>query len=633
MSFIAGVMSPTGDSKKLCREMLGAFRRPASAGKMHSPSMEVALGVCLSRDLPEDVFDRQPLANHRYLLVGDVRIDNRSELAARLGFEQFQAREMADSELFLAAWSVWQKECVRRVIGGFAVAVWDVEERELTLVRDHCGERPLHYAQYGNKFMFASMPRALRCIPGFDCGLNEDYLLRYLTTGPGSGLQTAFNGIYLLGPGHLLVFKEQIKTERYWHPMDAPTIRLGSDDDYVEALLERFDAAVRARLRTVGKVGSHLSGGMDSSSVTATAARQMGDTRLTAFTAVPHSNFNDLNPTGRFGNEGPAAARVAGMYANIDHVFVEPSGADMVGVIRETGSYTDCPVYNPLNQMWLNGIMDEARQRGIRVVLHGSCGNATVSFGGLIGLAEMFGSGRWVELFKKVKKLRSGGYTSWRGAAMLALGHKLPVGLRKYLRPEMRSFDFAFSPAHPDRVREHGLAETAHNEFFEGNGGVANFRHRMLDFFDGGFVNGGVSAGWDISYRDPMQDKCVFEFCYGIPIEQYLVGGRSRSLVRRSMRGRLPAEVLSCTTRGLQAADWYLTMGGQRKQMNEELMLIRQSPIASRLLDLERLQTLLDTWPACGYEQSSISDSYHLALTRGLAAGNFIRHAEKAVHS
>ena len=124
------------------------------------------------------------------------------------------------------------------------------------------------------------------------------------------------------------------------------------------------------------------------------------------------------------------------------------------------------------------------------------------------------------------------------------------------------------------------------------------FAARWFDYYDGGFASGGASLGWDLSLRDPTHDKRVYDFCFAIPIEQYLAEGQTRSLVRRTMRDRLPRETLACTTRGLQAADWFLTMGARREQMSAEMKKIAQSPTAQRLLDVERLQRLLDTWPA-----------------------------------
>jgi asparagine synthase (glutamine-hydrolysing) len=137
-------------------------------------------------------------------------------------------------------------------------------------------------------------------------------------------------------------------------------------------------------------------------------------------------------------------------------------------------------------------------------------------------------------------------------------------------------------------------------------------------------ANGAAAAGWQVEQRDPTQDKRIFEFCFGIPIEQYLAGGQSRSLIRRAMQGRLPDSTLRRTTRGLQSADWYLTVGTARPQLSAELTRIERSPLARRILDTGRLRTLLDTWPSSGYHTSQVSDVWHLALTRGIAAGSFL---------
>lgn len=630
MTFIAGVLGQSVDPSNIFKSMLVRSGRSNSSWRSIHVSPQLSIGISLTSILPEDAFDQQPLSDQRYVLAGDIRIDNRAELCAKLNLSGIAARSMADSDIFLIAWAKWNRHMVQHVIGGFAVAVWDNQEHELYLLRDHCGERPLYYACSARIFAFASLPNSLRGIEGMDTGLNEDHLLHYLAMGPNASSTTYFNNIFLLPPGHLLKVRDgKPVCSRYWHPMDGPTVRLKSDEDYVEALRELFETAVQARLRTNSKVGSQLSGGLDSSSVTATASK-LYKSRLTAFTAVPHYSFRDLNPTGRFGNEGPAAASIAAKYPNIDHLLVESSRENLIQVMEKTGRHSCTPVFNPTNQLWMNAILDKAKEGGMNVVLQGACGNATISFGGLIGLSNLVQSGSWFELFRQTRQLRANGHISWRGAAYWSIGHSVPLGVRRIINREIRDFDLSLSPVHPERAIEQNLREKTFQQYFGSETSPEVFRRRMFDFYDAGFMNAAASQGWQISLRDPTQDKRIFEFCLSIPIEQYLVGGQSRSLVRRAMRDRLPPGILSCTTRGLQAADWYLTMGSQRAEMAAELSLIRQSPLARHLLDLERLQRLLDTWPASGYEQPSVSNAWHLALSRGLAAGNFIRHFETA---
>jgi asparagine synthase (glutamine-hydrolysing) len=187
------------------------------------------------------------------------------------------------------------------------------------------------------------------------------------------------------------------------------------------------------------------------------------------------------------------------------------------------------------------------------------------------------------------------------------------------------NFDFAFSPVNPKQAAEHDLKQKAWEEFYGADLSPEGFRRQMFDYYDPGFVNVSTTVAWQVELRDPTQDKRIFEYCFAIPVEQYLVGGQTRSLVRRAMRGYLPASTLARTERGLQSADWFMTMGARRKEMADELTRIRKSPVANRVLDLDRLQMLLDTWPEDGFERESVSDAWHLALSRGLSAGNFIR--------
>ncbi len=637
MSFIAGVLREAADPPALCSRILATAAGLAAPPFLNRESRihrDLAFGLICQSSLPEDSFDLQPWTDGHWSLVGDVRLDNRAELQRMLGVPAAEFAAISDSHLFLLCWKKWEESCLGRLCGGFAVAIWDHRDHSLHLLRDHSGERPIYYAETHTApdqgFAFASLPEALRLVPGVDGNLDEEFITNYLAMVPSNGAKTFFKGIHLLAPGHRLVYKAgETSIRQYWHPSDAPAIRYRKNEDYVEALLERFDLAVTARLRTTSRIGSQLSGGMDSSSVTATAARLLAPQELTAYTAIPQSAFNDLNPEGRFGNEGPAAALVAARYANIRHVLIEPSGRDLFQTLTKTSAMTNVPVFNPMNQMWLNGIFDDARARGISVILQGICGNATLSFGGLIGLSDLLRSGRWLTLVRQIRDLRAKGHSSWRGGAYWAIGSSLPMVLRRLLSPEIGHFNFAYSPVHPDRAAETNLKQRAFKEFFAADKSSADFRRKMFDYYDAGFLNAGVNLGWGISLRDPMQDKRIFEFCFATPIEQYLAEGQSRSMVRRAMRDRLPPEVLSCTTRGLQAADWYLTMGARLTQMQEELDAVRESPMAARVLDLDRLQVLLDTWPTSSFELPEVSDSWHLALMRGLAAGNFIRLHEK----
>jgi asparagine synthase (glutamine-hydrolysing) len=235
----------------------------------------------------------------------------------------------------------------------------------------------------------------------------------------------------------------------------------------------------------------------------------------------------------------------------------------------------------------------------------------------------MLRSGHWLKLLRLTRQLRAGGYTSWRGGASWATGWLVPQWLRRLYHPEMRGFSLSYTAVHPQLAAEYRLKEEALAQFYGVESSSESVR-RSLDFYDPGVNNGVAAAAWQVEQRDPTQDKRIFEFCLGIPIEQYLAGGQSRSLIRRAMQGRLPDSTLRRTTRGLQSADWYLTVAAARPQLSAELTRIERSPLACRVLDTARLRTLLDTWPSSGYHTAQVSDAWHLALTRGIAVGSFL---------
>lgn len=626
MRAIAGFWSPASSiSPRSCRAMLAAMS--GMPGTIQQPAPGVSLGSSDYRPSPisSSATLSHPSDSPEPCIVADLRIDNRDELVGELGLPL----TASDDEVLLYAWMRWNFTVVDHLIGGFAFACWDPRRQTFFLARDHGGERPLHFARslgpHGG-FAFASMPPGLCALPDIADRVNVEGVAHYLAALSPRGTGTFFEGVERLPPAHWMkVSPAGVEIRRYWHALDAKPIRYPRDSDYVDDFRERLDRAVRVRLVGAEGIASQLSGGLDSSSVTVTAARLLAaqGRRITSFTAVPVPGYDGSALFGRFGDEGPMAAEVAALYPNIDQVPVNVSGRDLLAASCRDMRLTGQPTFNPTNMLWIETILDAMRSRGLGVLLQGAGGNSTISFGGLIGLSDLLRRGQWLKLFRLTRDLRAGGYTSWRGAASWATGWLVPQWLRRIYHPDMHAFSLSYTAVHPQLAAEYRLKEKALSEFYGVERSTESVR-RSLDYYDPGVSNGAAAAGWQIEQRDPTQDKRIFEFCLGIPIEQYLVGAQSRSLIRRAMQGRLPDSTLRRTTRGLQSADWYLTVGGARPQLSAELTRIERSPLARRVLDTARLRTLLDTWPGSGYHTSPVSDVWHLALTRGIAAGSFL---------
>ncbi len=195
----------------------------------------------------------------------------------------------------------------------------------------------------------------------------------------------------------------QVRTRRY-HRFD-PNHRIvfKNDDDYVEAAREMLDKAVACRLRSAGGIASHLSSGLDSSTVAATAARLLGTQgkRLTAFTSVPREGFDEPGSQGPARDEGPAAAALAAKFSNIDHILFRPGNRTPVDGLREKVERFDRAPLNSCNHVWIDGIHADAARRGARVLPTGQMGNMTISYDGRPRLASLLRWGPWEAVLGK----------------------------------------------------------------------------------------------------------------------------------------------------------------------------------------------------------------------------------------
>ena len=150
----------------------------------------------------------------------------------------------------------------------------------------------------------------------------------------------------------------------------------------------------------------------------------------------------------------------------------------------------------------------------------------------------------------------------------------------------------------------------------------ASLRHVDLGNYYKGFL-----GGWGVDHHGPTLDLRLIEFCLNIPTEQFIAGGRPRSLARRALADRVPEAVLAEPRRGLQAADWYEAVTAGRQELAEWIARFEDCAPAVIALDLTRLRRLVENWPAGDWENEEVRYSYRAALLRGLSVGHFLHRA------
>ncbi len=233
-------------------------------------------------------------SSERYWITWDGRLDNRAELASLIQLDSERARQMTDADYVLAAYTKWQDECVHHLLGDWAVVIWDSKERRLFCAKDPLGWRQLYYAEHDCLLFVGSEPQQLFAGGVVERVANLDAMLRMLGNAlqePGS---TFYEGVSELPGAQTVSFTAdgQRASTTYWIPPADQHNRHRDAEDYVDEFEHLMVFATEARLRSNRPVASFVSGGLDSSYVTAVAARI--DPQVQAFTLfAPDTEYLD----------------------------------------------------------------------------------------------------------------------------------------------------------------------------------------------------------------------------------------------------------------------------------------------------------------------------------------------------
>jgi asparagine synthase (glutamine-hydrolysing) len=221
-------------------------------------------------------------------VVGHVRLDGREELRDALGAAGVAtARDASDSDLILSAWTAWRESATERLRGDFSFALWDPARRVLFCARDALGVRPLYWAEFGDCFVCSNELEAILAHSRATRALHNPAIVSFLANGFNADLTTtSFADVRRLAPAHQLCVSVDGGAgtpRRYWDFPVPPPLRFTRDEEYVERFRAILGDAVRDRLRE-NSAAILLSGGLDSTSISATARRVAPNVALHAWT-------------------------------------------------------------------------------------------------------------------------------------------------------------------------------------------------------------------------------------------------------------------------------------------------------------------------------------------------------------
>ena len=337
-----------------------------------------AMAHLMMRITREDSSDAQPLTRGALSLVADVRLDNREDLAQALTIDAGALAAMSDSALLFEAYGRWGADCVDRLVGDFAFAVWDGASKTLTLARDHMGQRHIFYHQGDGFFSFASEIKGLWALPEVPRVLLEESLARHFlfedNQDPGA---TLFEGIRGVAGGRIatLAADGSLSTRCYWEPHADP-IHVGRDEAYyVETYRKVLAEAVACRLRrTIAPAGLMMGAGFDSGGICAVAGAVLaakGQKLVTVSSVMPESYQGTIRDV------RPWAETFRRHMPHLDLRYVTLEGLDTLTFMED--GFLGCDNRHGAMHYGARAILQEVRRAGARVVMDGHGGNYTLN--------------------------------------------------------------------------------------------------------------------------------------------------------------------------------------------------------------------------------------------------------------
>ena len=283
MCGITGVLHFNGEpvSPVILRRMTDAVAHRGPDGEGHFIDGPAGLGHRRLSIIDLSPAGRQPMAtpDGRYTITYNGEVYNFQELRVELESLGRRFHSRTDSEVVLKAYAEWGEQALLRFNGMFAFAIWDSFKQELVLARDRFGIKPLYYAVCGDKVLFGSEIKAIIANPAYRTAPDFEGLVEYFTFQNFFTDRTLFKDVRLLPAGTFLKISAdpaRVGTpQRYWDFSFIEPEAPRAEEEYYEELDHLFQRAVSRQLVSDVDIGAYLSGGMDSGSVTAFAAKQL----------------------------------------------------------------------------------------------------------------------------------------------------------------------------------------------------------------------------------------------------------------------------------------------------------------------------------------------------------------------
>jgi asparagine synthase (glutamine-hydrolysing) len=470
-------------------------------------------------------------------LTWDGRLDNRDELIGLLDLDP--KTTPADVEIALASYGHWNTSCFGRLVGDWALAIWDPLEQAVLLAKDLVGTRHLFYSLETKRATWSTVLDPLVLLSERPLQLSEEFIAGYLSTFPATHL-TPYVGIFSVPACTFVrIERRRISSQEYWHFDPSHRIAYQADTDYEQHFRQAFSEAVRRRLRTSSPVVAELSGGMDSSSIVCVADQLLADQNPEAPRLDTLSCYDDDEPNW---DERPYFSLVEQKRGRTGYrINVGDTDGSLVPPDRDI--FLPVPGYDQLvlsREREVNRCLAASQSR---VLLSGIGGDEFL--GGvptpIPELQDLFSCLQWLGFARRLWQFSLQQRRPWTHLCFDSLEEFLPQPVRRlYKTPPIPPW------LRPSFVRRHetvfwaDLPRTklsAARPSFQGALTTLQHIRRQLNAAP-------LNALHHHRVTYPCLDRDLLVFLFAIDREQLVRPGQRRSLLRRALAGVVPPEIL-----------------------------------------------------------------------------------------
>lgn len=471
------------------------------------------------------------------VLTWDGRLDNREELSELLALGPF--RDSTDLEIVAAAYESWNTNAFARLIGDWALSLWNPKDESLVLAKDFVGTRHLYYSIEEEQVTWCTVLDPLVLLANHSFKLEQEYIAGCISSLPAPHL-TPYVGIHSVPPSCFVRLTRGACTiSKYWDFDSARRVVYREDSEYEEHFRAVFAKSVGRRLRSDSPILAELSGGMDSSAIVCVADDIILQGRSEAPRLDTLSYYDDTEPNW---NERPYFAKVEEKRGRAGfHVDVSSQQASVLQLPSVFATVT--PNLSFRSTQISQQISTQMQSEASRVLLSGIGGDEVT--GGvptpLPELENLLARLRLRTLARQLKVWALNQRRPWLHLLLEAWGRFLPVnlaGLPQHMLPpewvhnDFAKRNFAALTGYPSRIKFFGSLPS-----FQESISTLEALRRQLAYSD--------LSGPHTEKRYPYLDRDLLEFLFAIPREQLLRPGQRRSVMRRALKGIVPDEILN----------------------------------------------------------------------------------------